>query len=246
MPTARYDAVADFYEAGFSDPRDPVLVSLLDLLGSPGGRRVLDVACGHGRVTRELARLGATVTGVDLSRALLDKARAREDAEPLGVRYVHADAAAVPRLDDGTFDAAVCNFGLADIDDLDGALATVARALLPGGCFVFSILHPCFPGGTTVSGAWPATGRYHDEGFWIADGTASSLRRQVGAHHRTLATYVNALSRHGLLITAMREPAPPPEWATGDRRDAARFPVFLVARCVKAGEPPQAGSDLDG
>lgn len=235
MSGARYDAVADFYDAGFSDPHDPVLIALLDLLGPPRGLRVLDVACGHGRVAREVARRGAAVTGVDLSRKLLDKAQAQEDAEPLGIRYVHADAAAVAGLEDDSFDAVVCNFGLADIDDLNATLATIQRALKPRGSFVFSILHPCFAGSGTVAGTWPADGRYHDEGFWIADSTYSVLRRRVGANHRKLSTYVNALSRHGLVISAMAEPAAPQEWDTDDRRDAARLPVFLVAHCTNSG-----------
>jgi SAM-dependent methyltransferase len=159
---------------------------------------------------------------------------AQEDREPLGIRYIHADAAAVSELADGSFDAVICNFGLADIDDLDGALATTRRVLTAGGSFVFWILHPCFAGTATVAGTWPAAGRYHDEGFWIADSKYSALRRQVGANHRTLSTYVNALSRHELLITAMREPSPPDVWNTDDRREAARLPVFLVARCTKA------------
>jgi ubiquinone/menaquinone biosynthesis C-methylase UbiE len=238
MSSARYDAVADFYDAGFSDPRDPVLTAVLDLLGPPQDRRVLDLACGHGRVAREVARLGAAVIGVDLSAALLDKARGQEDAEPLGIRYVHADAATVPELGDASVDAVVCNFGLADIDDLEGALATVQRVLTTGGSFVFSILHPCFAGTDIVPGTWPADRAYHDEGFWAADGRYSTLRRQVGANHRTLSTYVNALGRQGLLITAMSEPSAPPEWETDERREAARLPVFLVVRCAKASAEP--------
>jgi SAM-dependent methyltransferase len=235
MRGARYDAVADFYDAGFSDPHDPVLTALLELLGPPQGRRILDLACGHGRVARAVSRLGATVIGVDISVALLDKASGQEDVERLGIRYVHADAAAVPDLDDASFDAVLCNFGLADIDNLDGALATTRRVLRAGGSFVFSILHPCFAGTDTVAGTWPADGRYHDEGFWTADSKYSTLRRQVGANHRTLSTYLNALSRHGLIITAMSEPSAPQEWNTDERRDAARLPVFLVAHCTKAG-----------
>jgi SAM-dependent methyltransferase len=234
MRGARYDVVADFYDAGFSDPHDPVLTALLDLLGPPQGRRVLDLACGHGRVAREVAAHGAAVVGVDLSAALLGKARAQEDAEPLGIRYVHADAAAVPELEDASFDAVVCNFGLADIDALDEALATIRRVLRAGGSFVFSILHPCFAGAATVAGTWPADRDYRDEGFWIADSRYSTLRRQVGANHRTLSTYVNALSRQGLLITAMSEPSAPQEWNTDERSEAARLPVFLVVHCTKA------------
>ena len=234
MRGARYDAVADFYDAGFSDPRDPVLTALLDLSGPAQARRILDLACGHGRVAREVARRDAEVTGVDLSPALLGKARAQEDTEPLGIRYVHGDAAALPELAGESFDAVLCNFGLADIDDLDGALATVHRVLVAGGSFAFSILHPCFAGTAAVAGTWSAGGSYSDEGFWFADSPYSTLRRQVGANHRTLSTYVNALSRHGLFLTAMSEPPAPEEWNADERREAARLPVFLVAGCLKA------------
>jgi ubiquinone/menaquinone biosynthesis C-methylase UbiE len=235
VATARYDAVADFYETYFSDGSDPIVLSLFDLLGPTDGRRVLDLACGHGRISRELARRGASVTGADLSQALVDKAEAIEASAPLAIRYVRADAATADELPDGVFDAAVCNFGLSDIDNLDGALATVHRVLRPGGSFVFSILHPCFPGAETVSGAWPSSGTYHDEGFWVADGSAPVLRRQVGANHRTLSTYVNALSRHGLAVRQMSEPAAPAEWGTDERREAIRYPTFLVAHCGNDG-----------
>jgi SAM-dependent methyltransferase len=166
-----------------------------------------------------------------VSRVLLDKARAIEVATPHAIACIHADAAAADELSDAVFDSVVCNFGLSDIDDLDGALATVHRVLRPGGPFAFSILHPCFPGTGTVSAAWPSTGSYHDEGYWVADGSASLLRRQVGANHRTLSTYVNALSQHGLVVSQMIEPAAPHVWATDERREAIRFPVFLVACC---------------
>lgn len=58
MTPARYDAVADFYVSGFDSTDDQVSAALLDLLGPVAGLRVLDVACGHGRLTRELARRG--------------------------------------------------------------------------------------------------------------------------------------------------------------------------------------------
>jgi 2-polyprenyl-3-methyl-5-hydroxy-6-metoxy-1,4-benzoquinol methylase len=71
MVLARYDAVADFYVSGFDSVDDSVSVALLDLLGPVGGLRVLDVACGHGRITRELSQRGADVTGVDISAKLM-------------------------------------------------------------------------------------------------------------------------------------------------------------------------------
>ena len=74
MAEARYDAVADFYATAFDELDEPASAALLDLLGPPAGLRVLDIACGHGRLTRELARRGAVVTGADISGALIGRA----------------------------------------------------------------------------------------------------------------------------------------------------------------------------
>lgn len=236
MARARYDDVADFYVDGWPDVvEDPASVALLGLLGDVDGARVLDVACGHGRISRELAGRGAGVVGVDVSGALIAKAESIEVERPLGIRYVNADIGGIDALDAASFDAVTCNFGLSDIDDLDACLGAVARALRPGGRFVFAILHPCFAGAGDVSGSWPSAGRYHDEGWWSADGALSTLRRQVGANHRTLSTYMTALLRYGLQLDAMVEPEPVEAWAR-TRPEAARFPVFLVVRCVRSPE----------
>jgi SAM-dependent methyltransferase len=240
--TARYDAVADFYEAGFPDEYDDsATAGLLDVAGPVAGLDVLDLACGHGRISRELARRGARVLGLDISGRLIERAEALERADPLGVRYLTGDAGTPDdRLPVGTSDLAVCCFGLSDIDDLDGALTTVARCLRPGGRFVFSVLHPCFPGGGDVSGSWPATSSYRDEGRWTAGGARSTLRNQVGANHRTLSTYLNTLLRHRLDLEVLREPPPPADWALS-APEAARHPVFLVAGCRLRAEPSRAG-----
>ena len=232
MRQARYDAVADFYATGFDSTDDSVSRALLDLLGPVSGLRVLDIACGHGRVTREIARRGAQVTGVDLSENLIQKALSSERSRPLAIVYLHADISAANTLENAAFDAVTCHFGLSDIDDLDGAIASASDALKPGGRFVFSILHPCFPGdGNEISGAWPTDGRYYDEGHWTAQGARSGLRRRVGANHRMLSTYLNALSAHGLLVDRVAEPEPAPDWDQAHYAD--RMPVFFAARALK-------------
>ena len=64
---ALYDPVADFYAAGFPDRYDEsATAALLALTGPVDGLDVLDLACGRGRITRELARRGRLV-GVDLA-----------------------------------------------------------------------------------------------------------------------------------------------------------------------------------
>jgi 2-polyprenyl-3-methyl-5-hydroxy-6-metoxy-1,4-benzoquinol methylase len=233
MVPARYDAVAEFYIEGFDSIDDPASRALLDLLGPVAGLQVLDVACGHGRITRELARRGASVVGIDLSGALIARARETEQDEQLGIRYLHDDVTVPGSLGnyDGDFDLAVCNFGLSDIDDLDAAITAVGAALRPRGRFAFSIVHPCFAGGADISGSWPASGSYYDEGHWTAQGARSGLRRLVGANHRTLSTYLATLRRHDLWLDELAEPLPSPDWDPA--HDADRQPVFLAARSVK-------------
>lgn len=231
---ARYDAVADFYVAQVGDAvEDPATAALLGLVGEVTGARLLDLACGQGRVTRELARRGAIVTGADLSAALITQAKATEEADRLGIEYMIADVGDESAFPADSFDGGVCNFGLSDIDDLDATLATVHRVIKPGGFFVVSLLHPCFPGWTEkVSASWPAGDGYFAEGWWRAEASNSKLRQQVGANHRMISTYLNALTGHGLAIDAVVEPMTPENWLTANP-EMDPVPVFLIIRCVK-------------
>lgn len=230
---ARYDAIADFYDATVADDTgDAGSAALLDLAGDVRGLQLADLACGQGRITRELARRGANVIGVDVSRGLLGKALAAERDRPFGVRYLHADVTQKTTLDGDVFDGVVCNYGLSDIDDLDGALGTVARLLKPARWFVFSILHPCFPGwDDDAPSSWPDRYGYFQEGWWQADNTG--FRGKVGGNHRTLSTYLNLLARHGLRLDVVVEPQPGADWAAR-KPGAAAVPVHLAARCIKA------------
>ncbi|MCA1712480.1 MAG: class I SAM-dependent methyltransferase [Actinobacteria bacterium] len=227
MNVARYDAVARMYADNFDHRASPAGLALLTLTGNVRGATAVDLACGHGVMTRELARRGAKVVGVDISGELIALARGVEATEQLGVTYVHDDAAAFRWTE--PVDLVTCNFGLSDIDDVDGALRTVHSLLRPRGSFVFSILHPCFPGSGTAAAAWPPDGTYYDEGWWRTRDPQSTLRRQVGANHRTLSGYLNALSRHDLPVEEALEPRPEEDWA--DRTGAGSYPVYFVARC---------------
>jgi 2-polyprenyl-3-methyl-5-hydroxy-6-metoxy-1,4-benzoquinol methylase len=233
--TARYDLVAEFYVRDMGGGvDDPATARLLELCGDVAGLRLLDLACGQGRVARELARRGASVTGADLSAELITRARAAENADPLGITYLVADAGDDELFSPATFDGVTCNYGISDIDDLDGALRTVRRACKPGGFFVMSLLHPCFPGWTeNVSGSWPPGGGYFAEGWWRPQAARSRLRRQVGANHRMISTYLNALTGHDLVVSAVREPPAPAGWLA-ERPDMDAVPTFLVVRSVRA------------
>jgi SAM-dependent methyltransferase len=100
------------------------------------GARILDVPCGGGRHSVELAARGYSVTGVDLSSEFLEAARTAAGTRGVSVAWEHREMRDLPWS--GRFDAALC-FGnsFAYLDDQGNAdfLAAVARALKPGGRF---------------------------------------------------------------------------------------------------------------
>ncbi len=210
---APYDAIAEWYDAQVGGPiyEEIILPGLLELGGDIRGMNILDLACGQGAIARTLARQGARITGVDLSRGLLTIAQRYEDSEPLGIDYIHDDAHSLSRLGAAVFDGVVCAMALMDIPDIPAALRASRRVLRKGGWVVIAMTHPCFevPGGRWVTRedgtiAREVTG-YFSEGFWQSSNPAG-VRGQVGAYHRMLSTYLNAFAEAGFCIERMREP----------------------------------------
>ena len=191
---SRYDAFAEWYVAWVGEARGLICDPAADVMAPRLSReRWLDVACGAGRASRELARRGASVVGVDISRELIARACAVEAHEPLGgVRYVTADITRPAEWWDGEhFDGAVSEMAFMDIDDLDGTLAAVARVLRPGAKFMASLVSPCFPGNEAGLSSWPPERGYGAEGGWTSgDHNPDGVRIRVGSNHRTLSRRV--------------------------------------------------------
>jgi 2-polyprenyl-3-methyl-5-hydroxy-6-metoxy-1,4-benzoquinol methylase len=220
-PPPRYDEIVDWYRTWAGDG-DGIIVEGVGGLLPTGliGARVLDVACGHGRASRGLARLGAAVVGVDLSTALIAVAQAREDSERLGIAFQAGDVARPDQWWDGVpFDGAVCEMAMMDIDDLGGTITAVADTVRPGGWFVLSMVHPCFPGNDAGLSSWPPDATYFHEGRWTStDHNPDGVRLRVGSSHRTLSTYLNTLIEAGFVIERLVEPR-------------AEVPMFLLIAC---------------
>jgi SAM-dependent methyltransferase len=103
--------------------------------------RVLDVGCGTGVVTVTAARLGARATGLDLTPALLE--RARENAKIAGVEidWHEGDAENLP-FQSANFDVVVSQFGHMFAPRPDVAIAEMLRVLKPGGTIAFATWPP--------------------------------------------------------------------------------------------------------
>ena len=92
------------------------------------GDRVLDACCGTGDLSVAALHAGATVTGLDFSERMLERAR-RKSGE---IEWVQGDAEKLP-FEDASFDAATVGFGVRNLADLERGLAALRRVLRTGG-----------------------------------------------------------------------------------------------------------------
>ena len=124
-----------FYEESLGDEVSDRQADLLwRILRLEEGSVVLDVPCGHGRISNRLAARGARVMGVDADALFLDRARADAAGRGVAVDYVHGDMRELPW--EGRFDAVLnwfTSFGYFDDAGNAAWLETVGRTLKPGG-----------------------------------------------------------------------------------------------------------------
>ncbi len=118
-----------------------VAPELVRFAGVRAGQRVLDVGCGTGVVALTAARTGATVTGADLTPALLEVARANAAVAHVNAEFLEADVEALPFADQ-SFDVVLSQFGHMFGPRPDVTLAQMLRVLKPGGVIAFSTWPP--------------------------------------------------------------------------------------------------------
>ncbi len=102
---------------------------VVELLAPRPGERILDVGCGTGQLTSEIAKLGAQVVGLDSSTNMIGQARQNYP----GLTFVLADATSF-RFDE-PFDAVFSNAALHWVKDADAAAESIRQSLRPGGRF---------------------------------------------------------------------------------------------------------------
>lgn len=144
-----FDSHAPIYEENvFTKNTVHEVDFLLQELELPPGGSVLDVGCGTGRHSIELAKRGYAVTGLDLSSEMLARAAKAAEAAGVQVQWLRSDATqfSLP----GTYDAAVClcegAFGLLSqqddpIDQPLSILRNISRSLKPRAKAVLTVLN---------------------------------------------------------------------------------------------------------
>lgn len=212
-----------------------VAPTTLRLLGESNLAMVLDIGCGTGAFTLQLARLAGRVIAVDPSKASLAVAR-RVCQGVQNVLFFEQFLEDAPMLlDASSATAAVALMTLMTAPDLRGFAKALSGYLRPRAVFVAMITHPCF---------WPRYWGYENEPwfsynletfieapFVISARPTDILTTHV---HRPLASYLDVFSEEGFRLDRIEEPMPtsevqalyPKKW---------EFPRFLGIRWEKVG-----------
>jgi SAM-dependent methyltransferase len=192
-------------------------------LGLHAGTRVLDLACGRGWHSHELARRGIPVVGLDLSDESVVRAQKTPAEEELDVTFLHGDMRALAFEDE--FDAVLnlgSSFGYSDdpADD-EQTLSSVARALRPGGRFALETINPYGllagfqaedrterpDGSSLLQERWVDVRRGRIETIWTIvrpDGNESKLESSLRLY--TVPELEGMLLRAGLSLRALLNP----------------------------------------
>ena len=227
---------AGWWIEGFTEGADPEYVEqILPLAAAEldGAGRVLDLGCGDGQISRLLAGRGARVVGIDPTWNQIRVAHERGG----GATYARSGAAALP-FADGSFDAVVACLVFEHIDDVDAAIAEVARVLRPGGQFSFFLNHPLLQ---TPGSGWiddhtvdPPEQYWRIGPYLIEQDSIEQVELGVFIRfvHRPLSRYLNALAEQGLLLERMVEPAPPDGFVDRafEYAEASAIPRLLYLR----------------
>ncbi len=163
---AHFDRFARFYDDDYR-AYDDDLGLILEMAEDAGGP-VVELGCGTGRVLLPLADAGVATTGVDISPALLDVARAKVDAAGLASRVTLVEAdLRHPGLPESAFALAICTSNtlmhLTDPSDQAAALHAACRLLRPGGLLMVDLFNPDIARLLEVNGLMELADRWRDE-----------------------------------------------------------------------------------
>jgi len=179
-----------------------------ELLGRGGGR-ALDVGCGDGKFTRDLAGLFREVSGVDVRASRIEDATAAARKAGVAIDFRVAGGEALPYAD-GSFDMVAFSNSLHHMTDIDRALGEAARVLAPGGALY--VMEPV------------PSGRYHEATRLVNDETevrTAAYRALSGLAERGFVAVAETMYR------ARRDFADFAEWKADQiDRDAKRQARF--------------------
>jgi ubiquinone/menaquinone biosynthesis C-methylase UbiE len=245
---AVYDKVAKDYDKQIGDKGDVLhekyIIPVVEkFLGKVKGKKVLDLACGQGYLSRILAKKGAKVTGLDISRGLLEIANKIENKKKLGINYVQGNAMNLKNIYNEKFDFVVSNMALIDIPNGKKVFEEVYKVLKKKGVFVFSITHPFTTAPEKTEYLVKENNNYffkassYNEEYSISKPVPDS-KGKIIHYHRPIEYYINSLAKSGLFIKEIKEISAF-HYQGKKIKDKKfkdfrkKFPVFMAFKCEK-------------
>lgn len=182
----------------------------LTLLGKVEGKSILHLQCHFGQDSISLARMGASVTGVDLSDVAIDKAREINEQTKSTCEFICCNVYDLQKHLKKQYDIVFTSYGtIGWLPDLEEWAKLIAGFLKPGGRFIFAEFHPV---------VWMFDDDFERIGYnyfkdqpiietqegTYADRTAPIKQESVGWNHST-SEVLNALLNNGLRLSCFNE-----------------------------------------
>jgi len=120
---------------------NPLRLEFIQRRATLAGSRVLDVGCGGGLLSEAMARLGATVTGIDMGEAPLSVARLHLHESGVEVDYRRVTPEQLADEEPGCYDLVTCLEMLEHVPDPGSVIAACSRLVKPGGNLFFSTIN---------------------------------------------------------------------------------------------------------
>lgn len=217
---------------------------VVDLLGDVLGKNVADIGCGEGYVSRLIAEKGVKkIVAIEISRGMIEIAKKKEVAHPLGIEYFEGSAADLNMVKPQSMDSAVSVlvYGHFNSNEMDMANKEAFRILKSNGEYVVAVPHP-FMYVCKLPTHWYGW-NYEKLNYWddkIAEITLFDNERRgfdISAKHHTIGKYLNSLTENGFVIEKIVEPQAkkadmkiyPDMWGEEDA-----LPTYLIIKARKA------------
>ncbi len=225
--------------------RDLVFPAAEHLLQPNKHGHYLDIACGQGAFSKLIAKHAKSVEGFDASSSLIELAKL---GTPSHIHFRVADATNFAHLyPPASFDGAVCNLAIQNIDKLGPVFENAARVLKNGGALVLTLNHPAYRQPRQSGWGWDEErklqyrridkymGEYE---MPIIAHPGSAPHVKTYSYHRPISVYINELAKHGFVIDALEELCSQKHSDSGPKAKAENMarkeiPLFLAIRAKK-------------
>lgn len=190
--------------AGFLEGRNTLTDIELSGLGDVVGKSLLHLQCHFGQDTLSWARLGAKVTGVDLSSTSIEQAQTLTTQAKLDARFICSDVYSFNEAGQEQFDIVFTSFGaISWLPDIQLWADVVARSLKPGGVFYIAEFHPFHDIFDGYSYFYKAEADVDEEGTYTENDTGELSTLMTWSHPPS--NVINALIKAGIQITQFSE-----------------------------------------